>query len=192
MAISLSKGGNISLTKEAPTLVNVLLGLGWDARVTDGAAYDLDASAFLLGANGKARSDSDFIFYGQKASADGSFVHQGDNRTGDGDGDDEQIKIDLSKVPADVTRIVLTVTIHDAAARNQNFGQIKNAFIRVVNDADNTEIVRYDLSEDYSLETALEFGEIYRHGSEWKFKALGQGYSGGLAAMCAQFGINAA
>ncbi|WP_436659802.1 TerD family protein [Acinetobacter sp. P1(2025)] len=192
MAISLSKGGNISLTKEAPTLVNVLLGLGWDARVTDGAAYDLDASAFLLGANGKARSDSDFIFYGQKASADGSVVHQGDNRTGDGDGDDEQIKIDLSKVPADVTRIVLTVTIHDAAARNQNFGQIKNAFIRVVNDADNTEIVRYDLSEDYSLETALEFGEIYRHGSEWKFKALGQGYSGGLAAMCAQFGINAA
>ena len=190
MSISLNKGGRLSLNKEAPGLTRVLVGLGWDARATDGAAFDLDASAFLLNADGKARSEADFIFYNQLKSPCGSVEHTGDNLTGAGEGDDEAIKVDLSRVPADVQKIAFTVTIHDAEARKQNFGQIGNAFIRVVNADNNTEITRYDLAEDASTETAMIFGELYRHSGEWRFTAVGQGYSGGLAAMCRQYGIN--
>ena len=189
MALSLQKGGNLSLSKADPSLTKVLIGLGWDERNTDGSAFDLDASAFLLTASGKVRGDADFIFYNQLKSIDGSVEHTGDNRTGQGDGDDESVKVDLSKVPAEITKIVFTVTIHDADARRQNFGQVANACIRVVNDATGTEIVRYDLAEDYSTETAMVLGELYRHHSEWKFRAVGQGYAGGLKAMCDQFGI---
>lgn len=190
MAISLSKGGNLSLSKAAPNLTNMLIGLGWDVRTTDGAAFDLDASLFMLGENGKVRSDADFIFYNQARSACGSIEHTGDNRTGEGEGDDESIKVNLAAVPANVSRLVVTVTIHDAAARRQSFGQVGGAFMRIVNLADNSEIARFDLSEDYSTETAMIFGEVYRHGGEWKFKAIGQGYSGGLFAMCQQYGVN--
>ena len=190
MAVSLQKGGNVSLAKEAPGMTKILIGLGWDERSTDGVDFDLDASIFLLNEAGKVRSDSDFIFYNNLSSSCGSVVHQGDNRTGDGDGDDEAVKIDLAKVPADVNKVAVTVTIHDATSRNQNFGQVANAFIRVVNDESNTEVARYDLSEDYSVETAMVFGEVYRHGNEWKFKAVGQGYEGGLKAMAQQYGIN--
>lgn len=190
MAISLNKGGNLSLSKTVPTLKNILLGLGWDARSSDGAAFDLDASAFLLGDSGKVRSDDDFIFYNQLKSACGSIEHTGDNRTGAGDGDDEALKISLTKVPDSIKRVVICVTIHDAEKRKQSFGQVSGAFMRVVNLDDNNEIVRFDLSEDYSTETAMIFGEIYRHNDEWKFKAVGQGYAGGLDALCKQFGIN--
>lgn len=189
MALSLQKGGNLSLSKTDPSLTKILVGLGWDERTTDGSSFDLDASAFLLTAGDKVRNDSDFIFYNQLKSPDGSVEHAGDNRTGQGDGDDESVKVDLSKVPAEITKIAFTVTIHDAEARRQNFGQISNAFIRVVNDLTGTEIVRYDLAEDYSTETAMIFGELYRHNSEWKFRAVGQGYAGGLKAMCDHFGI---
>lgn len=189
MALSLSKGGNLSLTKTDPTLTNVLVGLGWDTRTTDGAEFDLDASLFLLGANDKVRGQHDFIFYNQPVSADGSVEHTGDNRTGEGDGDDEAIKIDLSRIAADVQKIIVTVTIHDAEARRQNFGQVQNAFVRVVNDKSQNEIVRFDLNEDYSIETAMIFAELYRHNGEWKFRAVGQGFSGGLKAMCDQYGI---
>ena len=189
MALSLQKGGNLSLSKADPSLTKILVGLGWDERSTDGSAFDLDASAFLLTASGKVRGDADFIFYNQLKSTDGSDEHTGDNRTGQGDGDDEAMKVDLSKVPAEITKIAFTVTIHDADARRQNFGQVANAFIRVVNDVTGTEIVRYDLAEDYSTETAMVFGELYRHNEEWKFRAVGQGYAGGLKAMCDQFGI---
>lgn len=190
MAISLSKGGNLSLSKTDPSLNQVLIGLGWDARATDGADFDLDASAFLLAANEKVRGETDFIFYNQTRSPEGSVEHTGDNRTGAGDGDDEAVKINLAKVPADVQKISITVTIHDAQNRGQNFGQVQNAFIRVVNDQTNVEIVRFDLNEDYSTETAMIFGELYRHNNEWKFRAVGQGYNGGLSAMCQQFGIS--
>ena len=190
MAISLSKGGNLSLSKTDPSLNQVLIGLGWDARATDGVDFDLDASAFLLAANDKVRGESDFIFYNQTRSPEGSVEHTGDNRTGEGDGDDEAVKINLAKVPADVQKIAITVTIHDAQNRGQNFGQVQNAFIRVVNDQTNVEIVRFDLNEDYSTETAMIFGELYRHNNEWKFRAVGQGYNGGLSAMCSQYGIN--
>jgi tellurium resistance protein TerD len=190
MAISLGKGGNLSLTKTDPSLSKILVGLGWDERSTDGNDFDLDASAFLLNSNGKVRSDADFIFYNQLRSAEGSVEHTGDNRSGQGDGDDESVKVDLSRVPMDVDKIVITVTIHDADARRQNFGQVANAFIRVVNDVTSQEVVRFDLAEDYSTETAMVFGELYRHNSEWKFRAVGQGYSGGLGAMCRQFGIS--
>jgi len=190
MAISLGKGGNLSLTKTDPSLSKILVGLGWDERSTDGNAFDLDASAFLLNSNGKVRSDADFIFYNQLRSAEGSVEHTGDNRSGQGDGDDESVKVDLSRVPMDVDKIVITVTIHDADARRQNFGQVANAFIRVVNDVTGQEVVRFDLAEDYSTETAMVFGELYRHNGEWKFRAVGQGYSGGLGAMCRQFGIS--
>ncbi|MFA9204341.1 MAG: TerD family protein, partial [Flavobacteriales bacterium] len=182
MAISLGKGGNLSLTKTDPSLSKILIGLGWDERATDGGDFDLDASAFLLNISGKVRSDADFIFYNQLRSSDGSFEHTGYNRTGQGDGDDESVKVDLSRVPADVDKIVITVTIHDADARRQNFGQVANAFIRVVNDVTGQEVVRFDLAEDYSTETAMVFGELYRHSGEWKFRAVGQGYSGGLGA----------
>lgn len=192
MAISLSKGGNVSLSKSEPGLKRILIGLGWDARSTDGADFDLDASAFMLGANGKVPNEKAFIFYGNLQAPDGSVVHAGDNKTGGGDGDDEVIKVDLDLVPAEVQTVAITVTIHEADARNQNFGQVKNAFIRIVNGETDKEIARYDLSEDYSTETAMIFGEIYRHNGDWKFRAVGQGYSGGLAAMCAQYGIDVA
>lgn len=191
MGVSLTKGGNVSLTKTDPGMKHVLIGLGWDARSTDGTDFDLDASAFLLTSTGKVRGDLDFIFYNNLQSSDGSVIHTGDNRTGAGEGDDEALKVDLSKIPADIQKIVFTVTIHDADARRQNFGQVSNAFIRVVNEDTNIEVARFDLSEDASTETAMVFGELYRNGSEWKFRAVGQGYSGGLRAMCAQYGINA-
>ena len=190
MAISLNKGGNLSLSKTDPSLNQVLIGLGWDARATDGVDFDLDASAFLLAANDKVRAETDFIFYNQTRSPEGSVEHTGDNRTGAGDGGDEAVKIDLAKVPAEVQKIAITVTIHDAESRGQNFGQVQNAFIRVVNDQTNVEIVRFDLNEDYSTETAMIFGELYRHNGEWKSRAVGQGYNGGLSAMCRQYGIS--
>ncbi|MFO1373423.1 MAG: TerD family protein [Agitococcus sp.] len=190
MALSLQKGGNLSLSKAALNLTHILIGLGWDVRTTDGAAFDLDASLFMLGENGKVRSDADFIFYNQAKSTCGSVEHTGDNRTGAGDGDDESIKVNLTGVPANVSRLVVTVTIHEADSRRQSFGQVGGAFMRIVNAADSSEIARFDLSEDYSTETAMIFGEVYRHGGEWKFKAVGQGYSGGLYAMCQQFGVN--
>ena len=189
MAISLNKGGNLSLSKTDPTLVRILIGLGWDERATDGASFDLDASAFLLTASGKVRGDHDFIFYNQLKSQDGSVEHTGDNRSGQGDGDDESLVVDLSKVSPEIEKVAVTVTIHDAQSRGQNFGQIANAFIRVVNQDSGIEIVRFDLAEDYSTETAMVFGEVYRHNGEWKFRAVGQGYTGGLAAMCQQYGI---
>lgn len=190
MAITLNKGGNVSLTKTQPSLKNIMIGLGWEARASDGSDFDLDASAFLLGESGKVRSDSDFIFYNQLKSPCGSIEHTGDNRTGAGDGDDESLKIALDKVPQDIKRVVVCVTIHDATVRKQSFGQVSGAFMRIVNSDDNAEIVRFDLSEDYSTETAMIFGEVYRHNDEWKFKAVGQGFAGGLEAMCKQFGIN--
>ena len=189
MALSLSKGGNLSLSKEAPGMTKVLVGLGWDARSTDGQDFDLDASAFLLKADGKVRADSDFIFYNQLKSTDGSVEHTGDNRTGEGDGDDEAIKIDLSKVPAEIDKIAITVTIHEADARKQNFGQVRNAFIRLVNQDNNNEVVRYDLVEDASTETAMIFAELYRNGAEWKFRAVGQGFNGGLKPLAESFGL---
>lgn len=189
MAVSLSKGGNVSLSKTTPYLKRILVGLGWDARATDGVDFDLDASAFLVTESGKVRRDEDFIFYNQLVSSCGSVEHTGDNRTGAGDGDDEAVKIDLSKVPEAIKRIVIAVTIHDAEARKQNFGQVGDAFMRIVNLDNDIEIARFDLAEDYSTETAMIFGEIYQHGAEWKFKAVGQGFAGGLNAMCKQFGV---
>lgn len=190
MALTLSKGGNLSLSKTDPSLKKLLVGLGWDERVTSGDSFDLDASVFLLNANEKVRSDKDFIFYNQLSSVEGAVQHMGDNRSGAGDGDDESIKINLDLVPADVVKMVVAVTIHDAQAKGQNFGQIQNAFIRVVNEETGVEVVRYDLAEDYSTETAMVFGEIYRNNNEWKFRAIGQGYAGGLSAMCQRYGIN--
>ena len=190
MAVSLVKGGNVSLTKEAPSMNVALVGLGWDARVTDGQAFDLDASVFLVGENGKVLSDSHFVFYNNTTSPDGAVQHQGDNRTGEGDGDDEQVKIDLTKVAADVKKLVFAVTIHEADSRKQNFGMVSNSFMRVVNNDNGSEIARFDLSEDASTETAMIFGELYRHGAEWKFKAVGQGFACGLAALATQHGIN--
>ena len=189
MAISLQKGGNVSLSKEAPSMSKMIIGLGWDVRATDGADFDLDGSAFLLNESGKVRSDADFIFYNQSKSADGSVEHTGDNRTGEGDGDDEQIIIDLGKVPADVQKIAISVTIHDAEARGQNFGMVSSAFIRCVNADGNSEIARFDLSEDASVETAMIFGEVYRHNGEWKFKAIGQGFKGGLEPLAKNYGV---
>lgn len=190
MGVSLSKGGNVSLSKEAPGLTAVLIGMGWDVRATDGKDYDLDASAFMCKADGKVRKDSDFIFYNNKKSEDGSVEHTGDNRTGEGEGDDESIKINLAAVPAEIEKIFFTVTIHEGEKNNQTFGQVQNAFIRVVNQADQKELARYDLTEDGSTETALIFGELYRHNGDWKFRATGQGFAGGLAPLCANFGIN--
>ncbi|MET1533482.1 TerD family protein [Burkholderia sola] len=190
MALTLQKGGNLSLSKTDPSLTRILLGLGWDPRATDGAEFDLDASAFLLGANGKVRGEADFIFYNQLRSQDGSVEHTGDNRTGAGDGDDEVIKVDLSRVPADIDKIAFTVTIHDAEARKQNFGQVSNSFIRVVNEISGAEVVRYDLAEDASTETAMIFAELYRSNGEWKFRAVGQGYAGGLRALANGYGMN--
>lgn len=188
-SLSLSKGHNLSLTKADPGLKRAMVGLGWDPRTTSGTDFDLDASALLIGENGKVRSNDDFIFYNQLQAANGSVVHQGDNRTGLGDGDDEQILIDLSLVEPDVQRIVITVTIDQGDVRGQNFGQVRDAFCRVVNEDSQQEIVRYDLSEDAAAETAMIFSEIYRNGSEWKFRAVGQGYSTGLRGIATDFGI---
>lgn len=190
MSISLVKGANVSLSKEEPGLTRILIGLGWDARATDGADFDLDASAFLLSAENKVRSDDDFIFYNQMRSPEGSVEHTGDNRTGEGDGDDEAIKVDLSKVPGEIQKLAIAVTIHEAEDRRQNFGMVQNAFIRIVNDADGRELARYDLTEDYSVETALVFGEVYRNGADWKFRAVGQGYQGGLAPLASNYGVS--
>jgi len=190
MAIVLSKGGNVSLTKEAPSMKKVLTGLGWDARATDGQSFDLDASAFLVGANGKVRSDGDMIFYNNLKSVDGSVVHLGDNLTGEGDGDDERVRVSLDKVPQDVQKIAFAVTIHEAGTRKQSFGMVSNAFIRIVDEDSSKEIARYDLSEDMSTETAMIFAELYRHNGEWKFKAIGQGFAGGLEPMAKNYGVN--
>lgn len=191
MGISLSKGQNISLDKVAPGLVNALVGLGWDARATSGAAFDLDAQALLLDTNGKVLNggEGSFIFYNQLSNANGSVVHKGDNLTGSGDGDDEQIHLELANIPADVDKIVFSVSIHDADARQQTFGQVRNAFVRVVNEDTGEEIARYDLSEDASTDTAVNFAEVYRNNNEWKFKAIGQGYSTGLAGLATDFGV---
>lgn len=190
MAVSLSKGGNVSLSKEAPGLTKILIGLGWDVRATDGAAFDLDASVFLVAATGKVRSDADFIFYNNLKSTDGSVEHLGDNRTGEGAGDDEAVRVNLEGVPADVDKIVVAVTIDQAETRGQTFGQVSSAFIRVVNDSNGTELARYDLSEDSSTETAMNFGEIYRNGAEWKFRAVGQGFVGGLGPLAQSYGVS--
>ena len=190
MAINLSKGGNINLSKTAPTMSKVDLGLGWNPRATDGKAFDLDAVAFLTGEDGKVRLDGEFIFFNQKVSPCGSVTHNGDNRTGDGDGDDETISVDLAKVPQEVAKIVFAVTIHEGQQNSQNFGMVDKAYIRVINqDANAEELARFDLSEDGSTEVAMIFGELYRHSGEWKFKAVGQGFSGGLGALAASYGV---
>ncbi|MDX3095811.1 TerD family protein [Streptomyces sp. ME01-24h] len=190
MGVSLSKGGNVSLTKEAPNLTAVIVGLGWDARTTTGADFDLDASALLTGTEGKVLSDQHFVFFNNLRSPDGSVEHTGDNITGEGEGDDEQIKVNLAGVPAEVAKIVFPVSIYEAESRQQSFGQVRNAFIRVVNQADDRELARYDLTEDASTETAMVFGELYRHGAEWKFRAIGQGYASGLRGIAQDFGVN--
>ncbi|MBC3413074.1 MULTISPECIES: TerD family protein [Pseudomonas] len=190
MAVSLSKGGNVSLSKEAPGLTEIVVGLGWDARVTDGTEFDLDASVFVVGENGKVLNDAGFIFYNNKKSADGAIEHLGDNRSGQGDGDDEQVNVKLTSLPQDVKKLVFAVTIHDAEARKQSFGQVSNAYIRVVNKADGKELARYDLSEDASTETAMIFGELYRNNEEFKFKAIGQGFAGGLKPLAEAHGVS--
>ena len=191
MAISLQKGQKVDLTKTNPGLKKVLVGLGWDTNKYDGGKdFDLDSSVFLLGESGKVTSDADFVFYNNPQGGAGSVVHLGDNLTGEGEGDDEQVKVDLSAVPAAINKITFTVTIHEAESRNQNFGQVSNAFIRVVAEDSNTELIRYDLGEDFSIETAVVVGELYRHGEEWKFSAIGSGFQGGLAALGKNFGVN--
>lgn len=203
MAISLAKGGNVNLTKEVPSLTKIGIGLGWEARTTSGADFDLDASAFLLNANGRVRSDEDFIFYKQLSSTCGSVKHTGDNRTGDGDGDDETILVDLTKVPPEIQKIVITVTIYDHASRRQNFGMVSDAFIRIYDENQSVidplsgqtipkEIARFDLSEEASNVTAMIFGEVYRYNGEWKFKAVGQGFDNGLAELARNFGVDIA
>jgi tellurium resistance protein TerD len=190
MSVSLSKGGNVSLSKEAPGLRAVLVGLGWDVRTTTGADFDLDASALMVGTAGTILSDQHFIFFNNLKSPDGSVEHTGDNLTGEGEGDDEVIKVNLSGVPGEVDKIVVAVSIYDAESRGQTFGQVRNAFIRVVNQDDNREITRYDLTEDASTETAMIFGELYRNGADWKFRAVGQGYSTGLGGIARDYGVN--
>jgi len=190
MAVSLTKGGNVSLSKEAPGLSEVLVGLGWDPRVTDGTEFDLDASIFIVGENGKVLDDNSFIFYNNKKSADGSVEHMGDNRSGAGEGDDEQVTVKLTSLAPLVKKLVFAVTIHDSDARKQNFGQVSNGFIRVVNKADGKELARFDLSEDASTETAMIFGELYRSGEEFKFKAIGQGFAGGLKPLAEAHGVS--
>jgi tellurium resistance protein TerD len=190
VGVSLSKGGNVSLTKEAPGLTAVLVALGWDVRTTTGADFDLDASALLLSSSGKVASDKDFVFYNNLKSPDGSVEHTGDNLTGEGEGDDEIVKVDLTAVPANIEKIVFPVSIYDAENRQQNFGQVRNAYIRVVNQNGGSEIARYDLSEDASTETAMVFGELYRNGADWKFRAIGQGYASGLRGIAQDYGVN--
>ena len=193
MPISLKKGQKVDLTKTNPGLTKICIGLGWDVNKYDGgSAFDLDTAAFLLGENGKVREQGDFVFYSNLSHASGAVVHQGDNLTGEGEGYDEQIIVALSKVPVDVTRIAFTATIYDAEERKQNFGQVSNAYIRVVDTANNNELIRYDLGEDFSIETAVVVGELYRNGSEWKFNAVGSGFQGGLTALCGNYGIDVA
>ncbi|MDR2519338.1 MAG: TerD family protein [Spirochaetaceae bacterium] len=193
MAISLQKGQKVDLTKDNPGLTKLLIGLGWDTKKYDGGAdFDLDSSAFLLNQAGKAGSEKDFVFYGSLKHQSGAVVHQGDNRTGIGDGDDEQVKVDLSLVPQDIHRIAFTVTIYEAESRRQNFGQVSNAYIRVFDEAKQTELLRFDLGEDFSVETALVVAELYRSGAEWRFNAIGMGYQGGLKALATSFGISVA
>lgn len=189
MAVTLSKGQNVSLSKTDPLLKHILIGLGWDARSSDGQDFDLDASVFMTADNGKVPSDDYFVFYNQLKSPCGSVQHTGDNLTGDGDGDDESVIVELEKVPANIKSLFVTVTIHDAETRRQNFGQVSNAFVRLVNHETGQEVLRFDLSEDYSTETAMVFGEVYRHNGDWKFRAIGQGYTGGLLALCNQYGV---
>lgn len=191
MAISLAKGQKVDLTKGNAGLKKLLVGLGWDTNKYDGGgAFDLDAAAFLLGANGKVLSDSDFVFYNNLKHSSGSVEHMGDNLTGDGDGDDEQIKVDLSLVPANIEKIDFTVTIDSADAKKQNFGQVSNAYIHIVDEATGAELLRFDLGEEFSVETAVVVGELYRNNGEWKFNAIGAGFAGGLAALCKNFGVN--
>ena len=193
MPISLSKGQKVDLTKGNPGLKKIMVGLGWDVNAFDtGDDFDLDAAAFMLGADGRCSSDKEFIFYGNKQHASGSVTHQGDNLTGAGDGDDEQIMVDLAKVPENIERIAFTVTIYDAETRRQNFGQVSNAFIRLVDESTGQEMIRYDLGEDFSIETAVVVGELYKNNGEWKFNAIGSGYQGGLAALCEHYGVQTA
>ncbi|MGX9292578.1 TerD family protein [Bacillus sp. A015] len=190
MAIQLSKGQRVDLTKTNPGLTKVMIGLGWDTnKYSGGAEFDLDASAFLVDANNRCQQDTDFVFYNNLQHPSGCVTHTGDNRTGEGDGDDEQILVDFSKIPANIDRIGITVTIHDAETRSQNFGQVSNAFVRVVNEEGGEELIRFDLGEDFSIETAVVVCELYRHGSDWKFNAIGSGFSGGLAALCQNYGL---
>lgn len=190
MGVSLSKGGNVSLTKAAPNLTAVTVGLGWDVRTTTGADFDLDASAIICNASGKVISDQHFVFFNNLRSPDGAVEHQGDNLTGSGEGDDEQVKVNLVGLPGEADKVVFTVSIYDAETRNQSFGQVQNAFIRVVNSADNNELARFDLTEDASTETAMVFGELYRNQAEWKFRAIGQGYASGLRGIALDYGVN--
>ena len=191
MAVSLQKGQKVDLTKGNPNLSKIVVGLGWDTNKYDGGFdFDLDSAAFLLGANGKVLSDGDFVFYNNLKHASGSVIHMGDNLTGAGEGDDEEIKVDLAAVPADIQKIDFTVTIHEADARKQNFGQVSNAYIRILDETNNKELIRYDLGEDFSVETAVVVGELYRNNGEWKFNAIGSGFSGGLAALGRNFGVN--
>lgn len=193
MVINLSKGQKVDLTKGNPGLKNIMVGLGWDVNAFDsGADFDLDAAAFMLGANGKCPTDKEFVFYGNLSHPSGAVNHMGDNLTGEGEGDDEQVQVDLSKVPANVEKIAFTVTIYDAETRKQNFGQVSNAFIRLVDEANGAELIRYDLGEDFSIETAVVVGELYRNGAEWKFNAIGSGFQGGLSALCGHYGIEVA
>ena len=193
MPINLSKGQKVDLTKGNPGLKNIMIGLGWDVNMYDsGAAFDLDAAAFMAAENGKCPRETDFIFYGNLEHPSGAVKHMGDNLTGEGDGDDEQIQVDLSKIPENISKVAFTVTIYEAEARRQNFGQVSNAFIRIVDEATGTELIRYDLGEDFSIETAVVVGELYRHNGEWKFNAIGSGFQGGLAALCGHYGIEVA
>lgn len=192
MPLNLSKGQKVSLTKGNPGLKKIMVGLGWDVNAFDsGYDFDLDASAFLLGANGKCPSEKEFIFYSNLEHSSGAVKHMGDNLTGEGEGDDEQIEVDLTLVPANIERIAITVTIYDSDARRQNFGQVSNSYCRIVDENTGAEIVRFDLGEDFSIETAVVVGELYKHGNEWKFNAIGSGFQGGLAALCAHYGIDA-
>ncbi|MFJ4652596.1 TerD family protein [Nocardia sp. NPDC088792] len=190
MSVSLAKGGNVSLSKQAPDLTKVAVGLGWDVRTTTGADYDLDASALACGTNQRVLSDQHFIFYNNLRSPEGTIEHTGDNLTGAGDGDDEVINVDLANTPPTITNIFFPVSIHEADLRRQSFGQIRNAYIRVVDAVTSSELARFDLTEDASTETAMVFGELYRHGPEWKFRAIGQGYASGLAGIARDYGVN--
>ncbi|WP_242890115.1 TerD family protein [Actinomadura litoris] len=190
MGVSLSKGGNVSLTKQAPGLSAVTVGLGWDLRTTTGTDFDLDASALVLDAAGKILTDQHFVFFNNLRTPDGGVEHTGDNTTGEGEGDDEQLKVNFGALPATAERVAFAVSIYDADTRSQNFGQVRNAYIRVLNQSDGAEMARYDLSEDASMETAMVFGELYRSGAEWKFRAVGQGYASGLAGIATDFGVN--
>lgn len=192
MPISLSKGQKVDLTKGNPGLKKIMVGLGWDVNAFDsGGAFDLDTAAFMLGENGKCPTGNEFIFYGNLEHASGSVKHMGDNLTGGGEGDDEQIFINLSAIPENISKVAFTVTIYESDVRRQNFGQVSNSFIRIVNEDSGQEIIRYDLGEDFSIETAIVVGELYRHNGEWKFNAIGSGFQGGLAALCGHYGIDA-